>query len=177
MEVAMQKDRDIGKTQTGLKKVWITNVHPQIDCGKYPAKYIIQDTVSVTADIFCDGIDEINAIIKYKNHLDLGWKTIALIPQDNDRWQAQFVVNKLGIYTYTVLAWTNEFLTWKKRFLKKLELDDEIDIEKNIGVELLNKACNEDTEYSIKELISKFSSAKSQNQLLKLISISTLTYG
>jgi starch synthase (maltosyl-transferring) len=166
----MQKDKEVSDTLNGLKKVWIMNVYPQIDCGKYPAKYIINDTVRITADIISDGIDEICAILKYKNHADLGWKGIEFLPYENDCWQAQFKVNKLGVYSYTVHAWTNDFKTWKKKFLKKLELNGDVEIEKRVGVKLLKKYCKEDTEHSIIELIEKFSSAKSQNQLLKLIS-------
>ncbi len=46
------------KPVEGRKRVVIEEVQPQVDCGRYPAKRTLGDTVTVTAAIFADGHDQ-----------------------------------------------------------------------------------------------------------------------
>ena len=103
----------------GLKKVCITGVYPEIDAGRYPIKRIVNDTLIVSADIFCDGLDEISALLSYRHEAELEWRTVPFVFIDNDRWQAAFKVTQIGIYHYSLQAWINDFATWKNRFIKK----------------------------------------------------------
>lgn len=154
----------------GLKKVWINNVSPEIDTGLFPIKCIIGDNIIFSADIFCDGIDEIVAILKIKHYSEKTSKKIYLTHQNNDRWQGQFKAKKLGFYIISLQAWTNEFLTWKTRFLKKLEYDEDLLIEKDIGINLLKKSCKGKSDCSIDIFIEQLTNVTNKSQLLKLVS-------
>ncbi|WP_230849100.1 alpha-1,4-glucan--maltose-1-phosphate maltosyltransferase [Legionella saoudiensis] len=155
---------------SGLKRVWINSVTPDIDCGSFPAKYIINDLVTIKANIFCDGIDEIIAQLHYKNNDELGWSSVDFSPLSNDQWEASFEVNRLGIYSYIILAWTSEFLTWRVRFFKKLTLDYDIDAEKSIGIKLIKSSYKETTPPCVQEALDCLSSSNDKSLLVELLS-------
>ncbi len=153
----------------GLKRVWISNVYPEIDNGQFPAKRIINDIVTIEADIFCDGIDEIQAVLFYKHEKDENWQQTYFSPLNNDRFQASFAVEKLGNYFYKIQAWIDEFNTWKKRFFKKLSLKDDVEVEKLIGIELLKRNYQDVVPEIVKSTLEKFSVTKQTEQLEKLL--------
>jgi len=43
-------------------RVVIQAVTPEIDCGRFPSKRIIGDKLTVEADIFCDGHDDLRCL-------------------------------------------------------------------------------------------------------------------
>ena len=49
----------MGKPNEGRSRVVIENVEPQLNCGRFPIKRIVDDLVSVEADVFGDGHDEV----------------------------------------------------------------------------------------------------------------------
>ncbi len=51
----------MAKPNEGRSRVVIQNVEPELDCGRFPIKRIVDDTVSVQADVFGDGHDEVRA--------------------------------------------------------------------------------------------------------------------
>ena len=47
-------------------RVQISDVTPQIDCGRYPAKATLGDRVTIRATIFRDGHDVLSAVVRYR---------------------------------------------------------------------------------------------------------------
>jgi starch synthase (maltosyl-transferring) len=58
----------------------------------------------------------------------------------NDHWRAEFRVDKLGIYIYTISAWIDPFLTWYRDFLRRIEAGQEVTVDLQIGAALLKAA-------------------------------------
>ncbi|WP_158944398.1 alpha-1,4-glucan--maltose-1-phosphate maltosyltransferase [Granulicella sp. S190] len=104
----------------GRKRVIIEEVDPQVDCGRYPAKRILGDTVKVTAAIFGDGHDHISGRLLYRCAGEEGWRSTPLHPLTNDLWSASFTVDKLGDWLYTLEAWVDHFDTWCDDLKKRL---------------------------------------------------------
>ena len=40
-----------------VRRVWIENVRPRVDCGEFPIKRTVGERVVVTADVLTDGHD------------------------------------------------------------------------------------------------------------------------
>src|SRR5665213_2285902 len=108
------------KPVEGRKRVMIEDVEPQVGCGRYPAKRIIGDTVTVTAAIFADGHDHISGRLLFRHEKDRTWSSTTITPLTNDLWSASFLVDKSGTWNYTIEAWVDHFGTWhadlNKRF-------------------------------------------------------------
>ena len=51
----------------------IENVEPEIDAGRFPAKRILNDQVSVRADIHADGHDLLAAAVLYRKAGEEEW--------------------------------------------------------------------------------------------------------
>ena len=56
-EVAQERRRAVSKV-----RVVIENITPQVDCGRFPAKRAIGESVAVEADVFTDGHDAVAAL-------------------------------------------------------------------------------------------------------------------
>jgi len=119
------------------QRVVIRGVHPEVECGRFPIKRTVGETVEVHADIFADGHDRITAVVRYRHEDDEQWGEIPMEPLGNDHWRGEFPVDKLGHYLYTISAWVDPFLTWYDDFQKRIEADQDVTIDLQIGSELL----------------------------------------
>src|SRR5882757_5585769 len=108
------------KPVEGRRRVIIEEVQPQVDCGRYPAKRILGDTVTVTAAVFGDGHDHVSGQLLYRHASEPGWRFTPLKPLTNDLWTAAFTADKLGDWLYTIEAWVDHFATWHADLRKRL---------------------------------------------------------
>ena len=108
------------KPLEGRKRVVIEHIQPQVDCGRYPARRFTGDKVDVSAAIFSDGHDHISAELLYKHESDATWSTVALTALPNDLWSGSFVVDRIGLWSFTVRGWVDHFDTWCADLRKRL---------------------------------------------------------
>jgi starch synthase (maltosyl-transferring) len=128
------------KEVTGQTRVVIEEMKPEIDDGRYPIKRVIADKVVVEADIFADGHDVISALLLYRKENDPEWAETPMELLINDRWRGSFAVTELGRYRYTVLAWVNQFRSWRRELAKKSQADQEVSVELLVGAQLITAA-------------------------------------
>ncbi|MCS5617753.1 MAG: DUF3416 domain-containing protein, partial [Pirellulales bacterium] len=84
------------------RRVAIERVSPDVDAGQFAVKRVVGDVVTVAADIVCDGHDELDCRLHVR-HGDRGrWRVVPLVDIGNDRWEANFTVDALGAWQYTV---------------------------------------------------------------------------
>ncbi|MGA9638041.1 alpha-1,4-glucan--maltose-1-phosphate maltosyltransferase [Flavobacterium sp.] len=102
-------------------RIIIENVMPQLDGGAFPIKRIVGQTVRVTAAVFADGHDVVEACVKYKQEKEKKWKEVRMTPAVNDEWFAEFKVEKQGNYTYYVEAWVDYALNWQHGTDRKIQ--------------------------------------------------------
>jgi starch synthase (maltosyl-transferring) len=106
-------------------RVWIENIKPRIDCGRFPIKRTVKENVRVTAHIFADGHDLLRAVLCYRPRED-DWREVPMFVFADDLYGAEFEVEVLGIYEYTVKAWIDLFATWQQDLKKKWEADQQV---------------------------------------------------
>jgi len=126
--------------QDGRKRVIITNVTPQVEGGKYPAKRAIGENVLLSADIFGDGHDVVAASAIFRHESDEQWSNIPMTYVINDCWEASWTPDKTGFYEYRITGWIDHFTTWKKGLVKKYDAGQDVSVEILIGAELLEEA-------------------------------------
>ncbi|HEX6461270.1 MAG TPA: alpha-1,4-glucan--maltose-1-phosphate maltosyltransferase [Thermoleophilaceae bacterium] len=97
---------------------------PAVDGGRYPAKRVVGDTVTVSADIFRDGHDIIRAVARYRGPGERRWREAPLAPIDRHldgvRWEGAFQVDRQGGWQFTIEAWTDRFATWRDELERKI---------------------------------------------------------
>jgi starch synthase (maltosyl-transferring) len=118
-------------------RVVIEGVTPEIDCGRYPAKRVVGDEMTVEARIVADGHDRLAAVLLHRRRDDAAWQEVPLAPRPDDRWTAAFPIRELGAHEYTVEAWVDEFATWQAGLAKKVAAAQEVGSELLAGAALL----------------------------------------
>jgi starch synthase (maltosyl-transferring) len=118
----------------GVHHLIIECVSPEIDSGRYPVKRIVGDVVAVGADIIKDGHDLLAAQIVVRAPGEPAWSAPMRYDFDMDRWFGEFTVDRIGRWSFTVEAWTDQWETWRAGFRKK------VDAGQNVRLELLEAA-------------------------------------
>ncbi|QCR22795.1 alpha-1,4-glucan--maltose-1-phosphate maltosyltransferase [Pontibacter sp. SGAir0037] len=127
----------------GTKRVIIENVKPELNCGQYPVKRVVGEELTVSADIFTDGHDEVKAVLLYRHSKKKKWEEVPMEFLGNDRWQGTFIPDAMGLYEYTLQGWIDHFYTWQKGLKKKFEANQDITVELQIGAQFLEAAAAE----------------------------------
>jgi starch synthase (maltosyl-transferring) len=102
-----------------VRRVWIENVRPAVDNGRYPIKRTPGEEVVVSADVFADGHDLLAVMLRYRADSAGSWQETPMCPLGNDRWQAAFPITALEPYSYTVIGWVDHFSSWREEVRKK----------------------------------------------------------
>src|SRR6187397_2592500 len=123
----------------GQLRVYIDNVYPEFDAGKFPIKRVPGESVTVEADVFSDGHDLVRASVLYRHESEKKWKSSPMHNSGGDRWTGSFEVQEEGNYFYTIQAWVDHALSWKHSFKRRLEGKEKLDVELLLGAEHLQK--------------------------------------
>ncbi len=141
-------------------RVVIEDIKPVINCGEYAVKRVIGEIVTVTAAIFGDGHDIIQAAIHYKSKSQKNWNEARMHPTNNDKWSGHFSVEKQGDYLFKIEGWEDHGLNWRHGIIKKIEDGQYVKSELLEGAEILKpllKKCKKDEAKFIKTAIEAFS--------------------
>ncbi len=134
---------------TGLRRVIVERMQPEIDAGRFPIKRTLGESVSVTVDVFADGHDLLAGVLKYRlrgsarqvpDDEQPPWREVPLTALGNDSWGASFVVTELGRYEYTVECWIDRFGTWLKGLVAKADAGQDVASELLEGAQILETA-------------------------------------
>ncbi len=126
----------------GRSRVVIEHVQPQINCGRFPIKRTTGEKLTVIADVFADGHDEVRVAMLVKHSQDKDWQEFPMTFTGNDQWEASFIPEKRGIYEYTVQGWVDHLFTWQKALKKKFEANQDISVELLIGANWIEEAAS-----------------------------------
>jgi starch synthase (maltosyl-transferring) len=102
------------------QRVVVEGVAPEVDAGRFPIKRTPGEPVVVEADVFADGHDVVACALLWRARSDTNWNEAPMEPIGNDRWRAQFVVDDLRPYEYTVEGWIDRFESWRLDLSKKV---------------------------------------------------------
>lgn len=121
-------------------RISIEGLTPQVDNGRFPIKRASGEAVSVEADVLADGHDAIGCALLYRRETEPLWHETPMLPLGNDRWRASFTVMEIGRYLYTVEGWPDPFSTWRQDLVKRIEADQDSDVDMQIGARLIRDA-------------------------------------
>jgi starch synthase (maltosyl-transferring) len=99
----------------------ISGVAPELNCGRYAVKREVGDWLLVSADVFRDGHDVLDATVRFLAPGNRRWQEAPMRPATNDRWHGSFELDRLGVWRYTIAAWTDRWRSWAADAQKKLD--------------------------------------------------------
>jgi starch synthase (maltosyl-transferring) len=143
----------------GQLRVYIDNISPEIDGGKYPARRVVNQSVEVEADVFADGHDWVRAQLLYRHESEKKFREAPMNLIGGERWTGSFQVTQQGSYLFAVEGWLDHALSWQHTLKRRLEGKEKLDVELLNGVKHLEKVKARATakeKKSIDEIIQLF---------------------
>ena len=122
----------------GRRRVVIEGVSPAVDQGRFPARRVLGDIVSVEADVFADGHDVLAAVVLYRHASEQKTDEERMLPLVNDRWRAPITPDRTGSWRFTIEGWVDHFLTWLRDLKKREEAD--LPVQFQIGLRMIEAA-------------------------------------
>ncbi len=133
------------------RRVVIDDVNPQINCGEFFIKRVVNEIVNVDAHVLVDGHDVIAASVLFKHEKAKKWNEVRMFEAGNDEWKASFSVEKQGFFSYKVQGWVDYALNWQHGIDRKIDDDQHVKSELLEGIiyleSLLKKGTKEEKDY------------------------------
>ena len=97
--------------QVAAERIFVTDVAPQVDCGRWPAKACVGDRVEVSATITRDGHEALRGVVRYRRPKGR-WRESPLEALGNDRFAGGFEVDSVGRWRFEIEAWVDRHAGW-----------------------------------------------------------------
>ena len=123
-----------------LRRVVVENVSPAVDGGRFAAKSVIGEAVTITADAFTDGHELLAVDTMWRAADEKNWRRVPMSHLGNDRWQATILPDRIGRYQFTIEAWWDKYGTFCRDLDLKRQAGADITVEIAEGRELLERA-------------------------------------
>ena len=124
----------------------IDDVSPQVAGGRYPAKRVVGEPVTVGATVFADGHDRVHVVVSHHPPKGAGsgakgWLDVAMtsVNPGLDRWEGTFTPLAVGAHRFEVQAWIDPVATWRDATRRKLEAAVDTPGDLLAGAELLDR--------------------------------------
>jgi starch synthase (maltosyl-transferring) len=100
------------------ERIVISDVAPEVDCGRWPAKACVGDRVSVGATIVRDGHEPLRAVVRCRRGR-ARWREEPLRFLGNDRYAGSFPVDAVGRWQFEIEAWVDRHAAWLDEYDRK----------------------------------------------------------
>ena len=97
----------------------IEGVSPRVEGGAYPARRVVGETLSVEADVFTDGHEQLAVELQWRALDQAEWTRAPMCELGNDRWEASFPLDRLGRYELVVEGWLDAYAGFRRDYRKK----------------------------------------------------------
>jgi starch synthase (maltosyl-transferring) len=114
-------------------RIPVMDVAPVVECGRHPAKAAVGEPFPVSAVVFREGHDALNADVAFTGPDGRRRPLVRMHrdPDGVDLWRAEFTPDVMGPWTFAIESWSDPVATWRH--------NAEIKIPAGIDVELMFK--------------------------------------
>jgi starch synthase (maltosyl-transferring) len=127
-----------------IGRIPVVDVAPLVDTGNRPAKSVVDEEFDVSATVFREGHDAVNASLVLTN--PDGVERQLPMTQVNaglDAWQATISADKTGRWSYRVEGWSDPYGTWQHDAAIKVAADVDTELMLEEGARILQRALRE----------------------------------
>jgi starch synthase (maltosyl-transferring) len=115
-------DLEPGPEAIGTRRsIVIERIQPELDGGRHPVKRVVGDRFLVTADVFADGHERIDAALLLRPDGSASWREVPMRLVEDDRWSGSIELTENRWHRYAVEAWRDAFGSWRHGLEKKVE--------------------------------------------------------
>ncbi|MBU2664738.1 alpha-1,4-glucan--maltose-1-phosphate maltosyltransferase [Actinoplanes bogorensis] len=127
-----------------IGRIPVVDVAPIVDGGNRPAKSVVGEEFEVTATVFREGHDAVNATVVL---LDPAGREQRLpmtrVNAGLDAWSATVAADRAGHWTYRVEGWSDPYGTWNHDAVIKVGAGVDVDLMLEEGARVLERAVAE----------------------------------
>ncbi|MBK3748031.1 alpha-1,4-glucan--maltose-1-phosphate maltosyltransferase [Stutzerimonas balearica] len=123
-----------------MPRIAIESSEPVIDGGRFAAKGIVGQPVSVTSKIFADGHDKLAAAVCWRIKGESSWRRARLKALVNDSWEGHFTPTQVASHEFMIEAWWDVFESYRYELSKKHAAGVPISVELEEGKRHLQRA-------------------------------------
>jgi starch synthase (maltosyl-transferring) len=123
-------------------RIPVMDVRPVVDCGRYPAKAAVGEPFTVTALVFREGHDELNAdvVLTGPDGKRRPWIRMTRDAEEPDRWSAEVRPDAEGAWSFAIEAWGDPVATWRHNAEIKIPAGIDVELMFTEGALLLERA-------------------------------------
>jgi starch synthase (maltosyl-transferring) len=126
-----------------IERIPITEVSPVVECGRYPVKAAVGESLMISATIFREGHDELGAGVVLKGPRGRSRPLTRLAPagaDQPDRYVAWVTPDKPGAWTFRIESWSDPYASWRHAAEIKIEAEIDVDLMLAEGVLVVRRA-------------------------------------
>ena len=125
-----------------IGRIPILDVQPAEGCGRWPAKAVVGETFTVSATVFREGHDMVNADVVLRDAKGRKGPFTLMTPgaPGTDRWHAEVTPTSEGRWTFAVEAWSDPVATWHHDATIKIEAGVDVELMLEEGARVLERA-------------------------------------
>ncbi len=127
---------------TMIGRIPIVDVTPTVGGGRWSARAVVGEAVTIGATVFREGHDAVNAnvVLTDPQGNPLPFAPMALVDAGTDRWEAELTPTSAGQWSFVIEAWGDPYATWHHNADVKLAAGQDIALELAEGALLLEQS-------------------------------------
>jgi starch synthase (maltosyl-transferring) len=125
-----------------IGRIPVLDVQPLVDCGRRPAKAVAGESFEVSATVFREGHDAVNANVVLRDPAGRPgpFTLMRELAPGTDRWGATVTPTHEGRWSFTVEAWSDPLATWRHTAEVKIPAGLDVELTLAEGAALLERA-------------------------------------
>jgi starch synthase (maltosyl-transferring) len=153
-------------------RIAIEAITPKVDDGEFPVRRVVGQTIPVAADILTDGHDNLAAELWWRPIDAEKFHAVPMRLINNDRWTAEFPLQRVGRYVYAVVAWKDFYASFVDEVTKKHAAGVSTRLELEEGIALVRKTAEPggDTGAKLREVLTLLEMASEATKRETLLS-------
>jgi starch synthase (maltosyl-transferring) len=109
-------------------RVAVSDLRPVVDGGRFPAKRVLGDVLTVSAVVCADGHDELRAQVLHRCGAG-AWEPVVMQRTPSGRWEADVELLEIGLHHVAVEAWVDQVATWERTIARKRAAGQRTDLD------------------------------------------------
>ena len=151
-----------------IGRMGIDDIAPLVSAGAHPAKAVVGELVPISATAWREGHDALGVTLHIEgpgaHSVDI---PMSPAPEKHDSYNAAFVPDTIGFWSYRIDAWSDPYVTWRSGILKKIDAGQsaaDLGNELETGARILERALESADDESIEVLTDAITSLRSRRR-------------
>jgi starch synthase (maltosyl-transferring) len=125
-----------------IGRIPVTDVRPVVACGRWPARAVVGETVTITATVLREGHDAVGAnVVICRPDATIGpYTPMRELDHGLANWEAQATFDRPGRWSFCIEAWGDPIATWHHNVEVKHAAAQDVALELEEGARLFADA-------------------------------------